>query len=331
MSKSNTPNYHIDKSVILFFVAVILVSASIFAYRFANHVPCGIVDFEFSANAFRVGEIIRFKDKTVGGTAIDHQWDFGDGEKIKEQTSPYHTYQNPGEYLIKLKVNGACETFKKITIKEKVFLLDSSKIARFEIPKTIKVGETLTVEDKSLNATSWEWRFGETANVNATKKKAEYVYQAPGLKTITLIVNGNPVYGTKKKINVLPKDKPKDEPVKNQLPKLPRRTKIKYAPKEVLNDKPKEAEEEKAPFIGRSEFELKLIQVSKKKAKTQDFDQYLCGNLNLPIIANKKKTSFIEFCQKIKGKNIKIKELELSYKDNNCIKNIVIRINKSLF
>ncbi len=324
-TSKNTTNYHLDKSIVLFFIITILVTATVFAYKYINYTPCDVVDFEYNARDLRVGEIIRFKDNTQG--VIQREWDFGDSTTADTGVSPYHTYDKPGLYIVKLKVNGRCESIEELTIKEKVFILDSSKLAKFEVPKKIKVGEVLRIKDNTLNATSWEWRFGETAKVNSTKKNPEYIYDTPGLKTITLIVNGDSRYGTKKKITVLPKEKPKDEPIRKITAPIEGTSKIKYAPDQGVKDAP--TEEFKAPFIGKKEFEAKLLLVSKKKATAKNFKEYLCNNLDLSIIVNKKRTTFLEFCEKIRGKGIKIKELQLNHEKNNCIKNIVIDYKKT--
>ncbi|MDY8138345.1 PKD domain-containing protein [Aquimarina sp. 2201CG5-10] len=327
MKKDSITNYHMDKSITLFFVITILISATVFGYRYMNHTPCEIIDFDVVARNYRAGEIIRFKDNTTG--VVTREWDFGDSSKVDTRVSPFHTYEKPGKYEVRLSINGKCNSIETITIKEKVFILDSTRLARFDIPETIKVGEVLKIKDKTLEADSWEWRFGETAAINSTKKNPEYIYKEPGLKTITLVVNGDPRYGSRKQITVLSKKKKRDKRVVTTISRpKDSRSNLKYAPI-IDNEEEKNKEEAKAPFIGESEFKAKLLAVSKKKASANDFDEYLCGNLNLTIIVNKKRTSFIEFCQKIKGKGIKIKELELAREKNNCIKSIVIRYSKT--
>ncbi len=323
MKKSDSSaNYHLDKSILLFFIITILVTATVFAYRYISYTPCEITDFDYSARDLRVGEIIRFKDNSQN--VIQREWDFGDSSKVDSRVSPYHTYDKPGAYIVKLKINGRCESIKELIITEKVFVLDSTKLARFEVPEKITVGELLKVQDKTLNATSWEWRFGETANVNSTKKNPEYVYQTPGLKTVTLIVNGDVRYGTKKKIKVLPKERVKEKPIVEIKKLKTSSTKLKYAPSsEEVKEAPKE--EFKAPYIGDKAFEAKIIQVGRKEATAKDFNEYLCGNLDLPVLANKKRTTFLELCERIRRKGAKVKELQIIRAENNCIKNIVIR------
>ncbi|PKV50733.1 hypothetical protein ATE84_2799 [Aquimarina sp. MAR_2010_214] len=327
MKPSNTQrNTYMDRSIVLFFVITFFVTAAVFAFKYVNYIPCEIIDFDINAKNYRVGEIIRFKDKTKG--AFKREWDFGDSSKTRSGLSPFHTFENPGQYNIKLKINGQCEGIKTIIIKEKVFILDSTKLANFKAPASIKVGEVLRLKDNTKDAHKWEWRFGETARVNSIKKNPQYIYESPGLKTITLIVNDDNRYATRKKIKVLPSNKKVNAPKKRiRRPKESSST-IKYAPKDAIKNEPKT--EFRAPDIKDSNFASKIMAVSNKKASAKDFSKYLCDNLQLQMTARGKRTTFIEFCEKIKGKRIKIKELEIfRNKKNNCIEYITIQYSKT--
>ncbi|MHA7059436.1 PKD domain-containing protein [Aquimarina sp. M1] len=327
-TSNNKTNYHLDKSVILFFIITILVTATVFAFKYVNYTPCMIVDFSFKDTEFRVDESIEFEDNTVG--ALEWKWDFGDSTAIDTRRNPYHTYKQPGAYNVSLIVNGKCPKIKKITVLEKKEVLDPLKKAKFKIltPK-IRVGEKLKVEDNTLNAKTWEWNFEDALGATSKEKDPEYIYSTSGRKTITLIVNGELKYATTQTIEVLPKKEEKiirDETVVRDVSSIP----IDPIGADPIADDPKD--KFKAPFITEKSFKAKLILVSAKKASAKDFNDYLCKNLDLPIIVNRKRTTFIEFCEKIKGKGIKIKELELTREENNCIKNIVVDYRKtSLF
>ncbi len=82
------------------------------------------------------------------------------------------------------------------------------------------------------------------------------------------------------------------------------------------------------PYISESDFKEKLMLVSSRKALPEDFAVYLGGDLDMPIIVNKKGTTFLEFCEKIKGKEINFKEIEILRGDQNIIKNIIISYKK---
>ncbi len=337
-------NHHIDKNIIVILASVILVSLVTIGFKYAKYNPCDIVNFDVKADQFRVGEIIRFKDYSEN--AQTYTWDFGDSTVVRRDPAPFHTYDTEGNYKVTLTINGRCDFSKEIVIKKRIPIIDSTRIAKFELPSTIKVGELLNVKDLTKDATSWEWRFGETLEVNSTYQHPTYSYLKEGLKTVTLIVNGDPRYSTSKQIQVLPKIEI-GEPIKRKQvtrtpdPELALSTSsLPEAPPTLPNrpnisSKPPGADKKikKTPTISRSSFAKKIIAVSENKASAQDFRQYLCNeNLQTNTSVKGKKTTFIELCEKIKGKKIKIKSLELfKNKETNCIEYISIDLSKKLF
>ncbi|MFD0862850.1 PKD domain-containing protein [Sungkyunkwania multivorans] len=317
-------NHHLDKNVIIFFLMVMLASATAFTYKFIDYEPCEEVVMEVPEDELRVGDVVRFKDNTAN--VKDRVWNFGDSTDISKRITPSHIYKKPGEYQVTLTVNGKCEAVKLITIREKPFVLDSSKLARFDIPETIKLGTVLKVEDETPNSVSREWRFGETASVNSTDKVAEYTYATPGLKTILLVVNGDVKHSTKKKLNVLPVEKPKE---KVTITKIPTRkiSGIKEAPKDI-KDAPSTPVAECTP-ISTNSMKSKLILLSQNKLGPEAFKPYLNGDLNLSVVANKKKMTFIELCEKIRDKKIKIKSLFIDKGDNKCVRTMTINYSRT--
>jgi len=332
MSKQQTISKHLDKLVIRLFIAVFLISASVFAYRYTKYTPCKEVVFDVKAKEFRQGELIKFTDNTLN--ADRWQWEFDDSTSVATGKEALHIFKKPGDYNVRLLVNDICEKTEVVTIKEKIFVLDSTKFPKFKIPNSIKVGQTLKVRDETDNASTWEWRFGETAKVNSKKRQAEYEYKTHGLKTISLIVNGDLKHITKKQITVLPIEEV-NKPIKvisgtnRQIGDG-----IKYKPKNHsdIPDKPTIVDAPKVvPFISEAAFKNKLLLVAKNKLNAKAFSEYFCGNLNRQLIVNGKSTTFLIFCEKIKDKRLKIKELTL-YRDegSNCIKNVTIKQNKIL-
>lgn len=319
----NTSN-HIDKSVIFLFLIVFFISISVFAYRYTKYSPCETVEFNIEGEENTVGALIKFEDITE--TATTWYWDFGDNSIAGTQKEQFHIYKEPGEYIVKLIVNDICESSQSITVVEKKEILDPTKYPVFKLPKTIKVGQKLKVKDETENASTWEWRFGETAKINANTKRASYVYTEPGLHTISLIVNGDIKYITKKTIEVLPIKEVKKEVL--DIPQAPSSSSgskidIKYQPDVTIKDKP--STPKLAPFINENDFENKMMLVSEEKMSAKQFSEYFCGDVNKKIVANGKNTTFLVFCEKISGKKIKIKKLEIFRdKGSNCIKTITI-------
>ncbi len=335
--QQKTSSNHIDKNIIILLLSVMVISIGVFSYKLITHDPCQIVNFEINASQFRVGEIIRFKDYSEN--ADKREWLFGDESEPRYTENPFHTYDKPGKYSVKLIVNDKCEFEKEIVIKAKQKILDSTRLAKFTIPNTIEVGQLLQATDQTKKATSWEWLFGETAEVNSTFQNPTYTYETPGLKTVTLIVNGDFNYSTQKKITVLPKKVVVPRTTNtNSAPPIFRGGDIKVHP-DVLPTTPppvaaisNEPEEVTAPQISRSSFAQKIIKVGEEKATANDFEPYLCGNLDMVIKDKGKNTTFKKFCEKIKGKKLRIKSLELfKNKETDCIEFMSITYSKSLF
>ena len=338
--KKSLRGYHIDKNILLFFIIVILISASVFGYKLMNYSRCEAVVFDYNALAYRAGEIIKFRDKTP--KAMQRTWFFGDSSKASRLASPNHRYDEPGEYLVKLIVNGQCEGTQRITIKEKVERIDSTRIADFDLPKTVKVGELIQFIDKTKGATSWEWMFGETADIDSKVQNPRYQYESEGQKTVILIVNGDKRYATRKKIIVTENKKIESKPiaVRPKVRKRPRASIHKAKPKEdraesVIPDStsieqpPTIEEEEKAPFLSKNALKDMIMKVADKKAGVGDFSAYLCDQINLPIEVNKKSIPFNKFCAKIRGRGIIIKDLQVTHQENNCIKFIKLKYSKT--
>ncbi|AEH02119.1 PKD domain-containing protein [Lacinutrix sp. 5H-3-7-4] len=321
MSKYNNSSSHIDKTVIYVFLFVFFASISVFAYRYTKYSPCENVTFNIDKAQNTVGELIKFKDVT--DTAESWYWDFGDNSIASTQKEPLHVYKTPGDYTVKLIVNDICEATQTVSIAEKKEVLDPTKFPIFELQKTIKVGQKLRVNDETENASTWEWRFGETAKINANTKRASYVYTEPGLKTVSLVVNGDLKYVTKKTIEVLPLAETKRKPI--DIPQAPSKPSvdIKYKPESAIKDKP--STPKLAPYISEADFKAKMMKVSKEEMSAKQFSEYFCGDINKKIVANGRNTTFLVFCEKISDKKIRIKKLEIFRdKGSNCINTITI-------
>ncbi|MGB1283116.1 MAG: PKD domain-containing protein [Polaribacter sp.] len=313
MSTNKKMSNHIDKSVTRFFIIAFLISASVLGYKATRYSPCKEVEFSIKTKEFVEGKLIKFVDNTSNATSW--AWNFGDGSKDITNKEALHIYKSPGEYNVSLLVNGICQEVRKVVIKEKEFMIDSTKLAVFHLPASIRVGKKLVVVDKTPNASTWEWRFGETAGANSTKKLAKYVYETPGLKTVSLVVNGDIKHATSKKIQVLRKrstirtlgrpinDAPTFDPLEEDM--FP---------------------EEEVPYITEKQFKYNLNLVARKKSNVSTFKKYLCGDLKKSIIVNGKRTTFSELCELIAIKKLKIKEVKLYREDDsNCITDIAIR------
>lgn len=332
MSANKNFSNHLDRSVVLMFLGFFLVSAGTVTYQFINQIPCSEVLFSMNAKEYRAGEMIKFQDDSPN--AEEWEWVFGDSTEVSTVKNPLHIFDKEGEYKVKLKINKICERIETVVIKEKLIVLDSTKFPVFELPNKIRVGQVLSVKDETDNASTWEWRFGETSRIDADTKRAEYVFKEAGLKTVSLVVNGDVTYIKKKKIEVTPRPEDKTEIVAIEQPKREKNWNIKDAPE--ISDAPKSAstgsnlKPNSVPYISEKEFSRKILLVSNEKLNAKAFTEFFCGDINKNIVVNGKNTTFLVFCEKIEGKKIKLKELNLFRdKGSNCIKNVTVEYKKS--
>jgi len=203
---------YIDKNVVVMMVVLLLLSTSILSFKMINHYPCDDVEILVDLDReVRVGEIVKF-NTSVDVIDRELQWSIqGSNFTMSNVNNLLHSFDKPGTYNISLNINGTCEKYQEIVVLEKEKIISLSKIPHFELPDSITVGEELMVVDtnSTINGKKWEWRFGETYKVNSESRTAKYAYKTSGLKTISLVVNGDVDHLAKKMIQVLPSpDKP---------------------------------------------------------------------------------------------------------------------------
>ena len=318
MGKRKNVSAQLDRSVIYLFSIVFLVAFMTLAFKHVTDELCDEAKFVHSAKNYRAGEMIQFKDLTID--AKNWEWTFGDGSEVSTQKNSLHIFEKEGEFEVHLIVNKSCVGKETISIKERVVLLDSTKFPVFKLPKTIVVGDKLLVNDETENATTWEWRFGETASANAITKTAEYIYEEPGLNTVSLIVNGDSIYIGKKKINVLPLPESQERITAIARRKRDKRLDLRKAPAGIVAEKQTSDKPNIVPFISEGNFKTKVKMLASNRLSPQDFSEYFCEDENPLIVSNDRSTTFLDFCKKIKGSKIEIKNLSLKRNTgSNCI------------
>lgn len=318
--------------VVYLFIILFLVSAGALAIRIVDYVPCNEVVFTVETNELRSGELIQFKDNSEG--AETWNWEFGDSTEVDTDRDPTHTFKKAGEYRVRLVVNNRCEEIVEITVKEKRVLLDPNKYQMFTLPETIRVGEVLKVKDESENAFAWEWRFGEIAGIHAKTKSTEYVYNKPGVKTVSLIVNDDIEYIIKKRITVLSKSGSNDGVRDIEEFRQDPFGDIKQRRDDSGGEEESYLKPKEVPYINDKNFQLEIILISSEKKKPQDLTKYFCGDINMTMVANGDNTTFLEFCEKIKGKKFKAKNIKsinvIRDAESNCISTFTIKYKKSI-
>ncbi|MGI9544839.1 MAG: PKD domain-containing protein [Cyclobacteriaceae bacterium] len=321
--------HHMDKSVWVFFAVMIFLSLGTFSYRLYSHEECPPIDFQISSNQHRAGESVKFYDYTPGANRLE--WDFGDSTEVSRLKFPIHQYGKEGTYNVNLTVNGRCSEYRTITILKAMSPYDSSMIPHFDRPLTVRVGDEVTFEDKTPYSTSWEWRFGENVGIDATEKNPVYVYSTTGIKTISLVVNGNIKYIAQKKIQVIPR-----EVASAENPRPPRSRQRSREPIYIPDSPedynlPKEEVQVEEETLSDLELKAMVLDVSEQRELRPDIMKFFCnGTLERTSVdVNNGTISMATFFSKIEGKTIRIKEIEV-YRDphdKNCI--VTFKINYS--
>lgn len=328
--KGKVITHHMDKSVWVFFAVLIFLSMITFGYRLYNHEDCPPIDFQMSSNQHRAGESVKFYDYTIGANQLE--WDFGDSTALSSLKFPIHQYRREGTYNVSLTINGRCSEYKTITILKAMSPYDSSMIPIFKPPLTVRAGEEVTFKDETPYSTSREWRFGESVGIDATDKNPVYVYSTTGIKTISLVVNGNIKYIAEKKIQVIPRDVASAE--------SPRPSRRRQGPREpiYIPDSPEvyDLPKEEAPVVEQSLSDLELkamvLDVSEQRELRPDIMNFFCnGTLERTAVdVNNGTISMATLFSKIEGKTIRIKEFVVyrDPKNKDCIVSFKINYSK---
>ena len=83
------------KKVPMVFLAVVLLSFVIVAYKLNNEVECNAKEFKIDAPSFMVGEFIIFSDDSKN--AHSWRWYFGDDSQIAFRSKVAHSFDKEGD------------------------------------------------------------------------------------------------------------------------------------------------------------------------------------------------------------------------------------------
>lgn len=332
---------NIDPRVYTSLGILFLLSILVLSYQYTRHVDCENAKFIIHSDEFMINRVVEYYDNTEGAKSWD--WDFGDGTTRDTRQRTFHKYTKPGDYIVKLKINGNCVHEKLITISS--ISQQTGYLPTIISPNVVTVGESISFDAFKEDGESWEWSFGENGGTDALERNPSYKFKSVGEKKITLIVNGDVEHTAVKTIYVAPKtitakqkidmksyefEKPH---VAFSLPvgsaqKDPLVDMLQYIPVSPKSKSKKDsiAVESKAPEISNEQFQLLLNQVATQLKTKDDFKDYLCGKYDIPVVVNDKKlVPFEQFCQLIAGKKIKISALRINKDQKNCIQNLNIQ------
>lgn len=113
------------------------------------------------------------------------KWFFGDNTSYVGQNPPPHSYPTPGSYTITMVMTDpdACnspDTLVRTFSFEQLFV-----DAAFQAPDAFCAGDTLKLNNASVNGTGYSWTFGDGGS--STDQNPSHVYQSAGTYTIRLI------------------------------------------------------------------------------------------------------------------------------------------------
>jgi hypothetical protein len=325
----------IDTRVLLSLGVISMVFLVFLSFRIKHFEPCQEPTISVRADKLYVGEIIQFKTQE-NGKKTEYEWDFGDDSPIKRLGSSVgHEFSKPGRYQVRVKLSDNCMAFSTVNIENPPVLVDEKRKVNFSGPETIEVGKSAEFFDNTENATTWEWRFGESNKVDATSQKANYTYKKAGSKKVILTVNGN-VYGEK---IILVTEKPivktTAKPVNNgqakPFPKIePQLPKIDQKPSDVE----KTPEIIEVPKIEDDEaINQFLMKLTEEGQSTKSLSKFFCDPDNLKFFYKgeslrvgqlDRELSKLRRSQQIK--NLRIQTHRSG--ENNCVIILQITLNK---
>ncbi|CAM3750354.1 PKD domain-containing protein [Flavobacterium gelidilacus] len=321
---------YFDLKVLLLFASILMLSIIAILFKYTNDEECEINDFNIEADSFVVGDLIIFSENSKN--ANSWRWYFGDSTQISFRSKVAHSFENEGEYIVKLIVNNKCKIEKLVKILPRTYSVNKRLMPKFNLPSHILEGETLNFKDNTEGSKSWEWRFGESNKIDSFDKNASYAYSIPGKKTVSLVVNGDYKHVAIKEIFVIPKKevKEKREKYKSDVP---------WNPFQNVQDAPTEEPEKepikkvvRGPEIKDTDND-RLIEILKlvreDKITYDNFLKYFCV-YNLPVVVYKdaETSSVKDFYYAVKKNNVKIKEVKISKDADDCIRVITITDKK---
>jgi gliding motility-associated-like protein len=129
-----------------------------------------------------VPHTVTFFNNSAGATSFF--WNFGDGNTMTTTSNVgtvNHTYLNAGTYIVQLRATNGCSD----TLTTKTITVFPTPTASFTVNRSVLcLGDTLRTGNTSLDATRYEWAFGD--GTVSTLAAPTHVYAAPGSYTITL-------------------------------------------------------------------------------------------------------------------------------------------------
>lgn len=122
------------------------------------------------------------------GVITSWAWDFGDNNTSTQQ-NPNNCYNTPGIYNVTLAVttSDGCSNTIVMNAYIEVYANPVASFTAGPQPTTI-LNPEITCTDLSVNASSWNWSFGDVANSSSTLQNPSFLYTEPNCYQISLEV-----------------------------------------------------------------------------------------------------------------------------------------------
>lgn len=340
MSKSSLytrKRMDLDVNVLLTMLLFVVLSAGLLGYSVLKKKEikeCAIVEILVNGNKatakdvfFNTGALLVFK--AVGASKDKVKWDFGDRSKPEEGYTVFHRFSRQTTYTVRVIVNGRCSYEQKIIIKYPPELVDTVGI---ETQYIISDDQALVKEPVKfttpVNAKTYEWYIENNSNYGRQNgRQVEFIFKSQDNYTVVLILDGDRKKKYSKTITVIkpsevliPEPLIEEEDIVVAPPPKPKPTDT----AKIVIVAPPPVKKQAKRLLTEEQFKLYLQDVVCKGKKTEEFESYLCDGMQTRVVSKDKSETFEEFCNRIRGKNIKITSVTVNRGSDNCATSLVV-------
>jgi hypothetical protein len=191
--EQKTTNYKIDDKVILTMLSLATLFLGVTAFKFNTKKDCSSIKFSFrsasSSDFAYVGEDVHFAAQ-FNYSADNLEWDFGDKTPKDRKSGMFvtHVYKNPGQYIVRLTINGECQEPKNINVNRREDLGKTLYLNPMWPSDTLFAGKEYVFTDNTIGAVTWTWHF-EKDEFPRNKQSMPYIFTQAGQYKVTLIIN----------------------------------------------------------------------------------------------------------------------------------------------
>jgi gliding motility-associated-like protein len=145
-----------------------------------------IVDFSYDPPSGCAPLTVNFTNLSQFAEPDKYQWELGQGQATSKAINPTYTYFEPGKYTVSLSASNATGTVVNET-KEMIIEVFPRPSAQFDIkPRLVYIpGGILYTKNQSLQATNYEWDFGD--GTISLSPQPQHIYKEVGKYDIQLV------------------------------------------------------------------------------------------------------------------------------------------------